>query len=282
MQDAVYFHFTNSVNNLNMDRRKFVQKTAVLGAGTMVAGAIACQSMEQTKSLDMKRILFVYGGWPGHAPDQCRDLYVPWLESQGAIVTTSETLKVYEDATLMSQVDLIIQVWTMGEISQPQIQGLMSAVQGGAGLAGWHGGLTDAFRATPEFAFMTGGSFTAHPGGFVPYKVYPVDHEDDVMQGIQPYDINTEQYYMHVDPNVRVLATTKFTGEHHAWLEGCIMPVVWKKMFGNGRVFYSAIGHKMEDHSVDQTWKIMTRGIQWAAKSRTEGPEQLVSPVYSI
>ena len=69
---------------------------------------------------------------------------------------------------------------------------------------------------------------------------------------------------MHVDPIVEVLATTTFTGEHADWIDGVVMPVVWKKHYGKGRVFYTSLGHVAKDFDVPQALEIMKRGILWA------------------
>lgn len=89
-----------------------------------------------------------------------------------------------------------------------------------------------------------------------------------------------EQYFMHIDPNVKVLATTTFTGEHNNWIDGAVMPVVWKKSFGKGRVFYSSLGHVAKDFEVPEALEIMKRGIRWAAESKEKGPEAWVNPAY--
>ena len=57
---------------------------------------------------------------------------------------------------------------------------------------------------------------------------------------------------MHVDPANEVLATTTFTGEHAPWIEGVVMPVVWKKRYGEGRVFYSSLGHRAYELDVPE------------------------------
>ncbi len=93
-----------------------------------------------------KTVLFVYGGWEGHQPRQCHELLKPWLEAEGAVVISSESLDVYADKDLMDRVDLVIQTWTMGNLTREQEQGLTQAVRRGVGLAGWHGGLGDSFR----------------------------------------------------------------------------------------------------------------------------------------
>jgi len=93
--------------------------------------------------------------------------------------------------------------------------------------------------------------------------------------------MNSEQYYMHVDPNVKVLATTTFSGDHASWIDGCVIPVVWKKMYGKGRVFYTSLGHVAKDFDVPEALEIMKRGIRWAAVSLYEEPEPWVNPVYA-
>ena len=216
-------------------------------------------------ALQGKKVLYVYGGWEGHEPAECRDIFVPWLQSEGAEVFLSDDLTCYDDSLLMATVDLIVQHVTMDEISGSQERALLKAVEGGVGLAGWHGGLGDSFRNNTEYQYMVGGQWVSHPGGIITYRVNIIDMEDPVTQGLEDFDMRSEQYYMHVDPNVNVLATTTFTGEHDPWIEGAVMPVVWKKNYGEGRVFYSSLGHVAADFEVPEALEIMRRGIKWAA-----------------
>lgn len=78
--------------------------------------------------------------------------------------------------------------------------------------------------------------------------------------------MHSEQYYMHVDPLNEVLATTIFNGEYAPWIAGCVMPVVWKKRWGEGRVFYSSLGHVRRDFDVPEALEIMKRGMLWASR----------------
>lgn len=227
-----------------------------------------------------KKVVFVWGGWEGHEPEKCRDIFVPWMRSEGAEVKVFDNLDCYTDSALMAETDLIVQVWTMGKIEGPQEQGLLQAVKRGVGLAGWHGGLGDAFRNNTEYQFMVGGQWVAHPGGVIHYDVNITDKKDPVTKGLNDFHMHSEQYYMHVDPNMKVLATTTFSGEHAAWIEGAVIPVVWKKTYGKGRVFYSSLGHVAKDFDVKEALEIQKRGIRWAAMSKYEGKEGWMSPVY--
>lgn len=244
-------------------------------------GSLATTFSNQNEGvLKNKKILYVYGGWDGHEPEQCRDIFVPWLESEGAEVFVFNSLSCYEDSSLMSSVDLIIQHFTQGDISGPQEKAMLNAIKRGVGLAGWHGGIGDSFRNNTEFQYMVGGQWVAHPGNIIDYKVKIVDKKDPVTKGLKSFNMKSEQYYMHVDPNVKVLATTTFTGEHDSWIDKAVLPVVWKKYYGKGRVFYSSLGHVAEDFKVKEALEIMKRGIKWAAESLTKEPENWLVPVY--
>lgn len=131
--------------------------------------------------------------------------------------------------------------------------------------AGRHGGIGDSFRNNTEFQFMVGGQWVAHPGGVIDYDVNITDHKDPVTKGLKDFHMVSEQYYMHVDPNVKVLATTTFNGDHASWIDGHVMPVVWKTQYGEGRVFYSSLCHVVSDFEVPEAFEIMKRGILWAA-----------------
>ncbi len=254
-----------------------IKKIAVVA---LILLASAFQGFAQDSPLKGKRVLYIYGGWDGHEPVQCRDIFVPWMESEGAIVQTFDNLDPYTDTTIMNHVDLIIQQWTMGTITRQQERGLLNAVRRGVGLAGWHGGIGDAFRQNVEFQYMVGGQWVAHPGGVIDYHVDITDQNDPVTAGLTGFDMHSEQYYVHVDPNVKVMATTTYTGEQNFWIEGAVIPIVWKKQYGQGRVFYNALGHVAADFEVPQALEMMKRGIRWASESLEKGPEKWLSPVY--
>jgi type 1 glutamine amidotransferase len=217
----------------------------------------------------MKKALFVWGGWNGHEPKACVDRFAPWLkDNKGFEVVIADNLEVFEDEALMSSLDLIIPVWTMGEISPAQWEGLKKAVLRGCGLAGWHGGMCDAFRQNVEYQFMTGGQWVVHLGGIVDYTVNIKRTTDGFLDGLNDFDMRSEQYYMHVDPGNENYAHTIMSGEYQDthWVRGTVMPVVWKRKFGKGRVFYTSLVHVEKDLDVPEAMEIIKRGLQWAAQ----------------
>jgi hypothetical protein len=126
--------------------------------------------------------------------------------------------------------------------------------------------MCDAFRDAVDYQFMCGGQWVAHPGGIIDYRVDITRPDDPVMRGLSSFAYRSEQYYMHVDPSNEVLATTTFSGAHAPWVEGVVMPVVWKRRHGAGRVFYSSLGHVASEFDVPQMRTILRRGLLWAAR----------------
>ena len=270
-------------------RRSFLTKSVLgLGLGSSVFSSFASkkaigEQASELPSLKGRKVLFTYGGWQGHEPTKFREYFVPWLKEEGAEVEARVTTSPYADADIMQSIDLVIQQITMDKIQKEEIKGLVAAVKNGVGMAGWHGGMCDSFRNNTEYQFMTGGQFVAHPGGQITYKVSIVDQADPCTTGISDFELKTEQYYMHVDPNMKVLATTSFSGEHADWIEGCTMPVIWKKYHGKGRIFYSSLGHQVSHLTeIPGALETVKRGIKWASASKYAEKESWVQPVYGV
>jgi len=213
-----------------------------------------------------KKAVMVWGGWEGHEPKQCVEVFAPILEAEGFEVTISDTLDTYTDQDLMLEQDLVVPTWTMGAIEGEQEQGLLNAIDSGVGVAGWHGCMGDSFRNNTNYQFMVGGQWVAHPDGIIDYTVKIIS-DDPIVAGLEEFSMHSEQYYMHTDPGNEVLATTTLVGrESSPWVNGTVMPVVWKRQWGQGRVFYSSLGHVAADFDVPEAREIQRRGMLWASR----------------
>ena len=214
-----------------------------------------------------KKALINWGGWDGHEPKQCTERFAPILEKEGFEVRIANDLAVYADKEYLQSLSLIVPVWTMSKITGDQEKGLLEAVASGVGLAGWHGGMGDSFRENTSYQFMTGGQWVAHPDGIIDYTVNITNHTDPITAGIPDFKMHSEQYYMHTDPGNDVLATTTFRERVSSpWVNGTVMPVVWKRTWDKGRVFYSSLGHVAKDFDVPEAKEIQRRGMLWAAR----------------
>ncbi len=220
----------------------------------------------------MKKALIVKGGWNGHEPDKVAKRFKRLLKELGLSVEVSDTLTVYEDLEKLSDMHIICPIWTDGELSGDGTKNIVNAVASGVGMAGNHGGMCDSFRKNTEWQFLTGGNWVSHPGGIIEYTVSICPGTDDpVTEGLSDFQVTSEQYYMHVDPAVKVLATTRFPiATYYHISNGTVdMPVVWKKYWGNGRVFYTSLGHTDDVFEKSPNSEIMlARGFQWAIEGK--------------
>jgi uncharacterized protein len=215
----------------------------------------------------LKEALIVWGGWDGHQPRECADIVARFLRTAGFEVEVDDSTSAFANPKL-GWFDLIVPIITMSVITPEQCQNLSNTVVRGTGLAGFHGGMADSFRNEPDYQFMVGGQWVAHPGNIIPYRVTITQRDDPITRGVEDFDYCSEQYYMHVDPSNEVLATTTFGGEHCSWIDGVIMPVVWKRRHGAGRVFYCSLGHTATEFEVTPMRTLIFRGMLWAARDR--------------
>ena len=213
----------------------------------------------------MREALIVWMGWHGHEPEQCATIIKGMLEEANFTVHIGTATAAFADPKI-ANLSLIGPICTMSKIEKPEVANLNAAIRGGVGLAGYHGGMGDAFRDAVDYQFMCGGQWVAHPGGIIDYRVNVTRPDDPIMAGVEDFDYRSEQYYMHVDPAIEVLATTTFAGEHAPWTTGVVMPVVWKHKYGAGRVFYSSLGHVAREFEVPEMRTILKRGMLWAAR----------------
>lgn len=216
----------------------------------------------------MKSALCVWGGWEGHQPKQCIDIFASWLEEEGFQVELSNDLDVYLDQEKLQSKSLIVQSWTMGNLTREQEAGLTIAVKNGTGMAGCHGGVVDAFRSACSFQFMMGGQFVYHPPNKpIDFQVKIVNRQDPITAGIDDFPMSSEPYYLHYDPTIDVLATMSFGDNEDApWIQGAVVPTVWKKTWGRGRVFCTILGHVPQEFDIPQLGQIVRRGMLWASR----------------
>ena len=220
----------------------------------------------------MKKALIFQGGWDGHEPQLTSARFSRLLNTEGFAVTISETLDCLANADDLMQYDLLVSCWTMGEIPGEYTRNVSKAIGAGVGLAGCHGGMCDSFRTDTEWQFITGGQWVSHPGGDgQTYTVNINSCSNPIVEGLEDFQVTSEQYYLHIDPAIEVLATTRFpmVTYFHSSNKPVDMPVVWTKKWGNGRVFYTALGHHDDVFEKSPSaQEIMRRGMIWAADGR--------------
>jgi len=226
---------------------------------------------------DTRKALLLVGGWDGHEPELVAERFATYLEEEGFEVRKERDLEILQDRDYLFTLDLFVPVWTMGTFESKQTGILADAIASGVGVAGCHGGMCDAFRTNVLWQFIMGGNWVAHPGSDgVPYEVNIKQSSSPLVAGIKDFSLSSEQYYLHVDPAVEVLATTKFpTVDWYHSTNGVVqMPVVWTKKWGHGRVYYNSLGHHNDIFDIPEAWELMKRGLLWAADGKRIAKEQ--------
>lgn len=211
------------------------------------------------------KALIIHGGWEGHTPTATAALLAERLGEAGFDLESSQTLDTLLDRRKLRSLDLIVPHWTMGTISNAQARALSSAVRSGVGLAGVHGGMCDSFRGCIDYQWLTGGQFLGHPH-VGQYFVRLTAGRSPITRGMKKrFKYDSEQYYMMVDPGVTVLAETTYRFDGRK----VTMPVVWTKLWGQGRVFYSALGHTAQElRAYPEVLAMTVRGMVWAAAGK--------------
>jgi type 1 glutamine amidotransferase len=213
----------------------------------------------------MKRALIVWGGWAGHEPEASAETVAGFLRADGfAVDVTSDYARLGDDR--IGGYDLVIPIITNDEIDRDIVRRLSDAVRAGTGLGGHHAAMATSFRSVVEFHYLCGVQWVAHPGNIIDFHVDITRPDDPIVSGIADFDYRSEQYYLHYDPSIEILATTTFSGQHDEVTRGVVMPVVFKRRFGKGRIFYSALGHVPAELAHPAAQTILRRGLGWAAR----------------
>ena len=222
--------------------------------------------------ISMKKALIFFGGWHGHEPEPISARFARILEKNGFAVDRVEGVECLSDAEKLLEYDLIVPVMTMSELPRAYEKNISYAISHGVGLAGAHGGMCDAFRASVDWQFITGGQWVSHPGGdSVTYTVNINHGSSPITEGLEDFTVTSEQYYLHVDPAIEILATTRFPvyNYYHSANKPVDMPVAWTKYWGLGRVFYCSLGHHDDEFDKFPTAEIlMERGMLWASSGK--------------
>lgn len=229
-----------------------------------------------------KRALVVRGGWEGHQPVESTDSFLPFLAEHGYDTRVEDTSAVYADADYMATVDLIVQTNTMNKIDDGELRGLITAVENGTGMAGWHGGIADSYRNSSDYLQFIGGQFATHPTKaprdelpgdgtdcFVRHTIEIVPERADhpIVAGIEDFELTTEQYWVLSDDYNDVLATTTIpVTSYHAWHRPVTSPAVWTRLWGQGRIFVATPGHDVGVLADPNVRTIIERGLLWASR----------------
>jgi type 1 glutamine amidotransferase len=139
------------------------------------------------------------------------------------------------------------------DLTPAQEKGLMDFVAGGKGLVGVHG---TAWWIGGRAMELIGGAANWHPPGLT-FTVHVDNPNHPITQGINDFEVEDEIYISAYEPYIQILASAEWHGRAH--------PMAWVKPYGQGRVFYTTLGHTSNTFQRPAMQQLMTQGVRWVA-----------------
>lgn len=223
----------------------------------------------------MKKILLMGGGEFHDYEGCCKVIgtHLEELSSEYAVEVAINDLDRLRRPAI-DAFDIIIFYWTKDHLTPEQKHGLLEWCAEKGKFIGIHCAAT-AFRDCPEYEAMLGGRFRKHP----PFREYylTVDPHHPAMRyfdsvqappewsnwSIHECKVEDEQFLIQYDASrINIAATAAFS--HALW------PVAWSKSWGNGKVYYLALGHDVGACSSDFFKHMLFAGIRWVDSPEPE------------
>ncbi|WP_353227798.1 ThuA domain-containing protein [Novosphingobium sp.] len=190
------------------------------------------------------------------------------------------------NAADLARFDVVVWNNVSGDaLTTPQRAAFRAYVEQGGGFAGIHGSGGDPRWFWDWYVdTLIGARFIGHPGKpqFQTATVRLVDGRSGIGAGVAEHWPLLEEWYSFdrnpVDGGAVAVATIdeqdyKQIGYRDENLAMGYHPIAWRKFVGDGRMFYTAIGHRPENYDEPQAAALLANGIAWAMRNRATGPK---------
>jgi uncharacterized protein len=186
-------------------------------------------------------------------------------------VTTTEDTSEFSSGNLDRYAAVMF--YTSGELpmSETQRAALLDFVRSGRGFLGVHSA-TDTFYTWPDYLDLVGGYFNGHPW-HQPVTIEVVDpgdplvgflgnslQVDDEIYQISDFDYGGSRVLLRLDPGSVDLGRTGVHQRFYGW------PLAWTRRYGEGRVFYTALGHEPSVWQDTRYQRILANAILWSIR----------------
>ena len=140
------------------------------------------------------------------------------------------------------------------ELTSAQEEGIYNYVAAGGGLIGVHG---TCWRIGERPVALIGGHANWHP----PVSTFTVniaENDHPITEGVSDFEVDDEIYMTAWFPEVEIHATAQYANWSH--------PMAWSKSYGEGRVFYTTLGHGPDTFTRPSMQQLITQGVRWTSQ----------------
>jgi type 1 glutamine amidotransferase len=164
-----------------------------------------------------------------------------------------------------------VMFYTSGELpmSGSEKMALLNFVRSGHGFLGVHSA-TDTFYTWPDYLDLIGGYFNGHPwqqhvtievvdDPLVAFLGNSAQFEDEIYQ-ISDFDYHKSNVLLRLDQSSVDLRKPGVHQRFYGW------PLAWTRFYGQGRVFYTALGHEASVWQDARYQRILMNAILWSTR----------------
>lgn len=232
---------------------------------------------------------------PEQQPKETDEVFKPKIAAYSAALaafneankTWGDTMKAYlatkMTPEILKQYDGYIFANTTGDLPLPDRDALINEVESGKAFIAMHSG-GDTYHGFPRYIEMVGGEFDGHPWHeMVTMRVEDTQHPAGAVWGKEKFDIADEIYqyksYSRADKHVLISLDpsneelrprkkekdgTEKTFFQRGKREDRDYAVSWTRQQGQGKVFYTSLGHREEVWENPKFQAHILAGIKWA------------------
>jgi cytochrome c len=197
---------------------------------------------------------------------------------RGWQLDATEDAQLFTDANL-AKYDVVVWLSTTGDVLNPEQQGAYERYQkSGKGTVAIHAGGADTeHKGWPWYRSLIGAEFLSHPSQQTA-NIQVLSHDNPATAGLPDRWSHWDEWYNFtaLPKDVTVVLALDETS-YDPGPDGMVKkfgshPLAWYHRFGGGRVFYTALGHTVEDFSDPLFLSHITGAIEWAAAAADEPP----------